>query len=125
MNPSFGVGGIRLSVMAQGISSKDKLEKSIKNALTGAYARNTIGLPCLCERITSEITITSVLPENSNELNIDRWTEVQGTTKATVKIAKDISEENIAIDFIMSTENCKVIFVKSILAQTSTIVYNN
>lgn len=111
--------------MAHEISPKDKLEKSIKNALTGAHAKNGIGLPCICEKITSEITITSVLPEKSSESNIEQWTEVQGTAKATVKIAPDISEENIGINFTMSTENCMVVSVKSILAQTTTILPNN
>ena len=121
-NPSFVVDGTTLSIMAQEISPKDKLEKSIKDALTGAHARNAIGAHCICEKVTSEISITPVLPEKSNESNIDQWTEIQGTSKATVKIASDIIEENITIDFIMSTENCKVISVKSITAQTTTII---
>ena len=110
--------------MAQEISPKDKLEKSIKDALTGACARNAIGVPCICEKVTSEITITPILPEKSDESNINQWTEVRGTSKASIKIAPDCSEPNITIEFIMSTENCKVISVKSILAQTKTVLPN-
>ena len=125
MNPSFEVDGTTVKVMIQKISPKDKLEKSIKDALTRAHARNAIGVPCICEKVTSEISITPVLPEKSDESNINQWTEIIGTSKASIKIAPDIIEENITIDFIMSTENCKVISVKSITAQTTTIISNN
>ena len=101
--------------MAQEISPKDKLEKSIRDALTGAHAKNAIGVPCICEKVTGEITISSVLPEKSDESNIGQWTEICGTCRATVKITPDFSEPNIPIDFIMSTENCEVVFVKYIL----------
>ena len=110
--------------MTQEISPKDKLETSIKEALTGAHARNVIGAYCICEKVTSEISITPVLPEKSDESNIDQWTEIIGTSKASIKIAPDIIEENITIDFILSTENCKVISVKSVTVQTTTIISN-
>ena len=126
-NPSFEVGGTTLSVMTQEISPKDKLERYIKDVLIGAHARNAIGLPCICEKVTGEIIITPVLLEKSDESNFDQWSEIIGTAKASIsiKIAPDIIEGNISIDFIFSTENCKVISVKSITAQTSTINSNN
>lgn len=102
--------------MEQEISPKDRLEKSIKEALTGASARNTVGSPCVCEGVTDDITITFVLSEKSDESNIDQWTEVGGTTNANIKIAQGISEKNITIGFTVFTENCEVVIVKSILA---------
>ena len=129
-NPSFEVDDTSTNQMVQEaktskkINPKDKLEKSIKDALNGAHAINEVGLPCICEKVTGEITITPVLPEKSDESNINQWTEIHGTSKATVKIAPDCSEQNITIEFTMSTEKCKVISVKSILAQTNTVLPN-
>ena len=122
-NPSFEVDDTTLSVMTQEISLKDKIGRYIK-ALTGVHARNAIGVPCICEKVTGEIIITPVFPEKSDESNIDQWTEIIGTAKAYIKIAPDIIERNISIDFICSTENCKVISLKSITAQTTTINSN-
>ena len=107
--------------MAQEISPKDKLEKSIRDALTGAHAKNANGLHCICEKVTGEITVTPVLPEKSDESNIGQWIEVQGTSKASIKIAPDCIEPNITINFTVSTENGEAVYVKLITAQTTTI----
>ena len=119
-NPSFGVDDTTLSIMIQEISLKDKPWRYIE-ALTGVHARNAIGVPCICEKVTGEIIITPVFPEKRDESNIDQWTVIIGTAKASIKIAPDIIEGNISIDFIFSTENCKVISLMSTTAQTTTI----
>lgn len=111
--------------MEQETSRIDQLEKSIINALSGAFATNAIGQSCICERVTGQLTVTPITPEDSDASNIDQWTEVKGTSKATIKISQDITEADIPIDFTVLTENCKVISVKSVLAQTSTVVSTN
>ena len=62
INPSFGVGGIRLSIMSQTTSRKEMLERAIKSALKGEKALSRNGQPCRCVEITGQIHFASHEP---------------------------------------------------------------
>ena len=107
-NPSLGVDGTTLSIMAQVISKDEQLKKDIKSELLGktAYLKPN-HIPFICKQVTGNIIFLSHQPD-VNESSIDAWTEIncsteviasEQTNETTIEIPGLIAKFNVNIEY--------------------------
>ena len=111
-NPSFGVGGTTLSIMAQNISKDEQLKKDIKSELlgkTGYLKPNHI--PYVCQHVTGNINFLSHQPKEYNESSIEQWSEISCSTEVTA-LEQD-NETHIEISGLIAKFNVNIDYQKS------------